>query len=79
MRWLWRRRVAAVGYLGFITGWVELHPEVFGSWVHSPKRGSILLIFGFIGAILGHIENQLQKERERHASFRPNHRRRKRP
>jgi len=58
---LWKRRTTVMGYVTVMWGVLELNPDVVGSWVQAPKRGTFLLIIGMINAGIGHYNNALIK------------------
>lgn len=41
---------------------MELNPDVVGSWVAAPKRGTLILILGLATAGLGHYNNRQRRD-----------------
>lgn len=62
--YLWCRRTTTLGYLGVVLSVLELNPDVVGSWVAAPKRGTLILILGMMVAALGHYNNRQRKDDE---------------
>jgi hypothetical protein len=53
-----------MGYITVVWSVLELNPETVGSWVTTPKRGTVLLVIGMMNAAIGHYNQSLLNKRD---------------